>query len=154
MTRYSILLILTLGLSGCSTFQLLDSNFTLRGRTLAVFSGLSDDTNLLAATLLTAGLPVWVVIPAVLAVGVLAGLVNGAFVRLGLPATAALPATSINNGYDTITWEKMVSIKQKILRIWDHAPPTVRICCIKFVQRVVLAQSVASGAEPRVGLVI
>lgn len=58
---------------------------------------------------------------------------------------------TINNGYDTITWEKMVSIKQKILRIWEHAPPTVRICCIKFAQRVVLAQSVASGAEPRYG---
>lgn len=42
--------------------------------------------SVLAAALLTAGLPVWVVIPAVLAVGVLAGLVNGAFVRLGLPA--------------------------------------------------------------------
>jgi ribose/xylose/arabinose/galactoside ABC-type transport system permease subunit len=42
--------------------------------------------SVLAAALLTAGLPVWVVIPALLAVGVLAGLVNGAFVRLGLPA--------------------------------------------------------------------
>jgi ribose/xylose/arabinose/galactoside ABC-type transport system permease subunit len=42
--------------------------------------------SVLSAALLTAGLPVWVVIPAVLALGVLAGLVNGAFVRLGLPA--------------------------------------------------------------------
>jgi ribose/xylose/arabinose/galactoside ABC-type transport system permease subunit len=42
--------------------------------------------SILAAALLTAGLPVWLVIPAVLAVGVLAGLVNGVFVRLGLPA--------------------------------------------------------------------
>jgi inositol transport system permease protein len=42
--------------------------------------------SVLAAALLSAGLPVWMVIPAVLAVGVLAGLVNGAFVRLGLPA--------------------------------------------------------------------
>ncbi|KAM5355737.1 hypothetical protein ACJ41O_002383 [Fusarium nematophilum] len=57
----------------------------------------------------------------------------------------------INNGYDTITWERMVAIKQKILRIWDNAGPTVRICCIKFAQRVVLAQSVASGAELRYG---
>lgn len=51
----------------------------------------------------------------------------------------------INNSYDTITWERMMSIKQRILRIWEHAPPSVRICCIKFAQRVVLAQSVASG---------
>ncbi|KAK0389538.1 hypothetical protein NLU13_3113 [Sarocladium strictum] len=57
----------------------------------------------------------------------------------------------INNGYDTITWERMVAVKQKILRIWDTSGPSVRICCIKFAQRVVLAQSVASGAEPRYG---
>lgn len=56
----------------------------------------------------------------------------------------------INNSYDTITWERIISIKQRILQIWDHAVPSVRICCVKFVQRVVLAQSVASGAEPRV----
>jgi symplekin len=58
---------------------------------------------------------------------------------------------TINNGYDTITWERMVGIKQTILRIWETAPPTVRICCIKFAQRLVLAQSVASGAEGRYG---
>ncbi|KAF4978084.1 hypothetical protein FZEAL_5474 [Fusarium zealandicum] len=57
----------------------------------------------------------------------------------------------INNGYDTITWERMVAIKQKILRIWDNASPSVRICCVKFAQRVVLAQSVATGAELRYG---
>ncbi len=42
-------------------------------------------------------------------------------------------------------------IKQRILRIWDTAPPSVRISCIKFAQRVVLAQTVASNAEFRVG---
>lgn len=42
--------------------------------------------SVLSAALLIAGLPVWVVIPAVLAVGAVAGLVNGMFVRLGLPA--------------------------------------------------------------------
>jgi symplekin len=56
----------------------------------------------------------------------------------------------INNGYDTTTWDKMVKIKHKILQIWDKAPPSLRICCIKFAQRVVLAQSVSSGAEMRV----
>ncbi|KJZ73481.1 hypothetical protein HIM_07037 [Hirsutella minnesotensis 3608] len=57
----------------------------------------------------------------------------------------------INNGYDTVTWEKMVSIKQKILRIWDNAVPSVRICCVKFAQRIVLAQSAASSSEFRHG---
>ncbi|KAI1018953.1 hypothetical protein LB505_002896 [Fusarium chuoi] len=57
----------------------------------------------------------------------------------------------INNGYDTITWERMVAVKQKVLRIWDNASPTVRICCIKFAQRVVLAQTAATGSELRYG---
>ncbi|CAM1506703.1 Fc.00g063440.m01.CDS01 [Cosmosporella sp. VM-42] len=34
----------------------------------------------------------------------------------------------INNGYDTITWERMISIKQKILRIWDNAVPFSANC--------------------------
>lgn len=55
----------------------------------------------------------------------------------------------INNGYDTITWEKIISIKQRILRIWEDSPPSVKISCIKFAQRVVLSQSIAS-AETRV----
>ncbi|TEA15992.1 mRNA cleavage and polyadenylation specificity factor complex subunit pta1 [Colletotrichum sidae] len=58
---------------------------------------------------------------------------------------------TINNGYDTFTWERMVAIKTRILRIWEDAPPTVRICCIKFAQRVVLAQSAANPQEPRRG---
>ncbi|KAK1503841.1 mRNA cleavage and polyadenylation specificity factor complex subunit [Colletotrichum costaricense] len=57
----------------------------------------------------------------------------------------------INNSYDTFTWERMVAIKQRILRIWDDADSTVRICCIKFAQRVVLAQSAANPNEPRRG---
>lgn len=44
----------------------------------------------------------------------------------------------------------MVAVKQKVLRIWDNAGPTVRICCIKFAQRVVLAQTAATGSELRV----
>lgn len=65
-----------------------------------------------------------------------------------------LDSSSMNNGYDTTTWERMVGIKQKVFQIWDKAPPTLRICCIKFAQRVILAQSVASGAEPRVRIVV
>ena len=42
--------------------------------------------SVLSAAGLTAGLPVWLVIPGVLVVGAIAGLVNGLFVRLGLPA--------------------------------------------------------------------
>ncbi|KAI0597766.1 hypothetical protein F4775DRAFT_217576 [Biscogniauxia sp. FL1348] len=57
----------------------------------------------------------------------------------------------INNSYDTATWQRMTAIKTRILRIWDTAPLTVRICCIKFAQRVVLAQTPSINPEPRRG---
>ncbi|KAI1807205.1 hypothetical protein F4811DRAFT_507367 [Daldinia bambusicola] len=57
----------------------------------------------------------------------------------------------INNSYDTHTWERMTAIKSRILRIWDTAPLSVRICCIKFAQRVVLAQTQSINPEPRRG---
>ncbi|ORY62221.1 uncharacterized protein BCR38DRAFT_346408 [Pseudomassariella vexata] len=57
----------------------------------------------------------------------------------------------INNAYDTTTWDRMTVIKTRILRIWETAPPTVRICCIKFAQRVVLAQTPSVNPEPRRG---
>ncbi|KAI0106219.1 mRNA cleavage and polyadenylation specificity factor complex subunit [Nemania sp. FL0031] len=57
----------------------------------------------------------------------------------------------INNSYDSATWERMTAIKTRIRDIWDTAPLTVRICCIKFVQRVVLAQTSSVNPEPRRG---
>ncbi|KAL2758824.1 hypothetical protein ACRALDRAFT_1080491 [Sodiomyces alcalophilus JCM 7366] len=57
----------------------------------------------------------------------------------------------INNSYDNMTWEHMTNIKARILQIWETAQPTIRICCIKFAQRVVLAQSPANPQEPRRG---
>ncbi|KAM0287785.1 hypothetical protein ACHAQH_000317 [Verticillium albo-atrum] len=57
----------------------------------------------------------------------------------------------INNSYDNMTWERMVKIKTRILRIWENAEPSLRVCCMKFAQRVVLAQSVANPQEPRRG---
>ncbi|KAI0428108.1 mRNA cleavage and polyadenylation specificity factor complex subunit [Xylaria sp. FL1042] len=57
----------------------------------------------------------------------------------------------INNSYDATSWEKMTAIKTRIRDMWDTAPITVRICCIKFVQRVVLAQTSSVNPEPRRG---
>ncbi|KAI0537974.1 mRNA cleavage and polyadenylation specificity factor complex subunit [Xylaria digitata] len=57
----------------------------------------------------------------------------------------------INNSYDSTTWEKMSAIKTRIRDIWDTAPLTVRICCVKFVQRVVLAHTSSVNPEPRRG---
>ncbi|TVY89753.1 mRNA cleavage and polyadenylation specificity factor complex subunit [Lachnellula willkommii] len=57
----------------------------------------------------------------------------------------------INNSYDGPTWERMLAIKSRIFRIWDSAAAGVRICCIKFAQRVVLVQTAGPDADPRRG---
>ncbi|KAF2146618.1 uncharacterized protein K452DRAFT_262560 [Aplosporella prunicola CBS 121167] len=56
---------------------------------------------------------------------------------------------TINNPHDAPTWQKMAAIKSNILRRMDSAPPGVRICCIKFVQRVVQTQTPGLIADPR-----
>ncbi|EON64294.1 hypothetical protein W97_03525 [Coniosporium apollinis CBS 100218] len=55
----------------------------------------------------------------------------------------------IYNPTNTATWQKMTAIKSSILRRMDSAPPGVRICCIKFVQRVVQTQTPGLIADPR-----
>ncbi|KZF23799.1 mRNA cleavage and polyadenylation specificity factor complex subunit [Xylona heveae TC161] len=55
----------------------------------------------------------------------------------------------IANPDDAPTWEKMAAIKSNILRRWDTAPAGVRVCCIKFVQRVVQVQTPGAPADPR-----
>ncbi|KAI1190022.1 mRNA cleavage and polyadenylation specificity factor complex subunit [Nemania serpens] len=57
----------------------------------------------------------------------------------------------INNSYDSTTWEKMTAIKTRIRDIWDTAPLPIRICCVKFAQRVVLAHTSSVNPEPRRG---
>ncbi|KAH8202661.1 hypothetical protein TruAng_003147 [Truncatella angustata] len=57
----------------------------------------------------------------------------------------------ISNAYDTTTWKNMTAIKTRIFQLWENAPPTLRICCVKFAQRVILAQSPSINPEPRRG---
>ncbi|KAF7899186.1 uncharacterized protein EAF01_008399 [Botrytis porri] len=57
----------------------------------------------------------------------------------------------INNPYDIPSWDRMVAIKTRILRMWDTAKPGIRICCIKFAQRVVLVQTTGPDADSRRG---
>lgn len=59
-------------------------------------------------------------------------------------------SVSINNPNDSPTWEKMAAIKSNILKRWDTAATGIRICCIKFVQRVVQVQTPGVVADPRV----
>ncbi|KAK7701097.1 hypothetical protein SLS64_010428 [Diaporthe eres] len=56
----------------------------------------------------------------------------------------------IHNPYERSPWDDMITIKQKILRIWDDAASAVKLCCIKFAQRVVLAQTTATSMEKRI----
>lgn len=44
----------------------------------------------------------------------------------------------------------MTAIKQDILRRMDSFPYSVRICCIKFLQRVILVQTPGLISDPRV----
>lgn len=57
---------------------------------------------------------------------------------------------SINRPEDTGAWERMTAIKQEILRQWDLYPYPVKICCIKFAQRVVQVQTHGTISDPRV----
>ncbi|KAK4229092.1 putative Pre-tRNA-processing protein [Podospora fimiseda] len=55
----------------------------------------------------------------------------------------------IFNSYHPDPWEQMSAIKSRVFRIWDTAPPPVKLACIKFAQRIVLAQTVSNGQEAR-----
>lgn len=48
------------------------------------------------------------------------------------------------------TWETMNAVKQEILRKMDSFPCSVKICCVKFLQRVVQVQTPGMIADPRV----
>ena len=61
---------------------------------------------------------------------------------------------SASNPYDSPTWERMSTIKANILNRWDTAVAGIRICCIKFVQRVVQVQTPGVIADPRVSDVL
>ncbi|OCK96924.1 uncharacterized protein K441DRAFT_656220 [Cenococcum geophilum 1.58] len=50
---------------------------------------------------------------------------------------------------DVQNWQVMAAIKSNILRRMDSASPGVRICCIKFVQRVVQVETPGLIADPR-----
>ncbi|KAI4237193.1 MAG: hypothetical protein L6R40_005971 [Gallowayella cf. fulva] len=55
----------------------------------------------------------------------------------------------ISNPQDSATWDRMSAIKSNVFRRWDTAPGGIRVCCIKFVQRVVQVQTPGEIADPR-----
>jgi hypothetical protein len=59
-------------------------------------------------------------------------------------------AFRLSSPNDVQNWQVMAAIKSNILRRMDSASPGVRICCIKFVQRVVQVETPGLIADPRV----
>ncbi|KAK2793774.1 hypothetical protein FQN52_000726 [Onygenales sp. PD_12] len=57
--------------------------------------------------------------------------------------------TIIDNPSESEVWEKMTAIKQNILNRWDAAPHGIKVCCIKFVQKVVQVQTIGVISDPR-----
>lgn len=57
---------------------------------------------------------------------------------------------SIYNPADSSSWQDMSAIKSNILKRETHAPAGIKVCCIKFIQRIVQAQTPGLIADPRV----
>ncbi|EEH46366.2 RNA-processing protein PTA1 [Paracoccidioides brasiliensis Pb18] len=57
--------------------------------------------------------------------------------------------TIVDNPTEDALWEKMTAIKQNILKRWDTAPNNIKVCCIKFVQKVVQVQTAGVISDPR-----
>ncbi|KAF2435728.1 hypothetical protein EJ08DRAFT_286859 [Tothia fuscella] len=55
----------------------------------------------------------------------------------------------IRNPNDTETWRLMSAIKSNVLRRMDTELPGVRICCLRFVERIVQTQTPGVIADPR-----
>ncbi|KAI9373168.1 hypothetical protein BJX61DRAFT_504045 [Aspergillus egyptiacus] len=55
----------------------------------------------------------------------------------------------IDHPEDKESWAHIEAIKQDILRRWDSFSFAVKVCCIKFAQRVVLVQTHGLIADPR-----
>ena len=60
---------------------------------------------------------------------------------------------SVSDPNDAQHWQLMSAIKSNILRRMDTAAPGVRICCVKFLQQVVLVQTPAV-MDPRVDITL
>ncbi|WEW58472.1 hypothetical protein PRK78_003940 [Emydomyces testavorans] len=55
----------------------------------------------------------------------------------------------IDHPEDSALWERMTGIKHTILKIWDGALAGIKICCIKFAQKVVQVQTQGVISDPR-----
>lgn len=61
-----------------------------------------------------------------------------------------LTPRSLQNTSDPSLWQTMAHVKASILQRFDTAPSSIRICCVKFIERVVQCQTPGLTADPRV----
>jgi len=67
-----------------------------------------------------------------------------------MPAALTLViANRCTNRDEKAIWDKMASIKSRVLGLWDNESEGIRLACIKFVQRVILVQT-PGASDPRV----
>lgn len=74
------------------------------------------------------------------------------FLKVHLDQSQMLIVVSVNHPGDVKSWEIMSAIKQDILRKMDSFQCPVKICCVKFLQRVVQVQTPGLISDPRVRL--
>ncbi|KAI9798866.1 MAG: hypothetical protein M1833_004369 [Piccolia ochrophora] len=55
----------------------------------------------------------------------------------------------LSDANDTATWKNVAAIKSRVLKLWDTASGGIRMCCIKFVQKVIQVQTPGLIADPR-----
>ena len=66
------------------------------------------------------------------------------------PCAHDMLAISVSAPKDETTWQLLSLIKSNILKRLDSAPAGVKICCVRFIQRVVYTQTPGLIADPRV----
>ena len=57
---------------------------------------------------------------------------------------------SISQPEQASTWQTMTAVKSNILKRMDTSPAIVRVCCVKFVQKIIQVQTQGAIADPRV----
>jgi hypothetical protein len=82
--------------------------------------------------------------------GLCISLVGGVKILAEFKLSFLTYANSLRNPDASSLWERMTSIKHSILSMWDTAPAPVKVCCIKFAQKVVHVQTPGPIADPRV----
>ena len=72
--------------------------------------------------------------------------------RCFLEVLSDICTISIFHPDQALLWNDMCAIKANILRRMDSTSIGVRICCVKFVQKVVQIQTPGVITDPRVGI--